>query len=929
MARPTLPALALLLAAFPALAAGPLDRAREAEARGDLRAAQIELRNAVRNRPNDGALRAALAEASLNLGDGDTAEKEARAALERGHDPAASTALLLRSYLARSRFQELLREFPVEASAPPTVAGQVAAARAFAQLALRQPEDAKQSVAEALRLAPGAVEPHFAASTVATAAGDRDAAMAEIDKALAIDPRRAEVLLRKVALQLGANDRQGAIETLDRLVAAAPGNGTGRVLRAELRLQAGNLAGAREDVDAALRTNGSNAAAAFLRAVLLAQSQDWRGADELLSRLGPALANFPEGYFAQAQVKRQLGQLAQAEDAAQRHVARRPEDARGVKLLALLQLQDNRPVEAAGVLARFVERGANVDAETYDLLGRAQAAARRPREAAAAFAEAAKRAPENAEILSRLAAARLAVGDAEGTTEAAERAIALGATRPELRQMLGFAALARGDLAGVASALQQMPPASRDGEAANVLDGTVKMMNRDLAGARSAFEAALAANRDSISGRLGLVRIAAVEGQDAEVLRLLGEVVDRQPGNGQAISGLATLALGGGPQAAAAEARLTAAQAAAPQEIPLALGMAGLLIRKGEPAKAAALLEAEPLKAQRNPIVALVRAEAYAAANQWEQAEASSRTALAEDAGSAAARRQLAVVLNRRGDAGASERLLREGLARQPDNGILQDALVSLLLQTKGLDAALAEADRLAQRQDARPTSLLLRGNLLMASQRPEDAAKAFEAAYGQAPSALFALRAADAWQAAEKPTQAAAVLNSALEREPGNIAVLGRLAQFDLLAGRVAAAEKRLNEVVERAPNDAVSLNNLAWSMVEQAQGTVPARARELAERAYFLAPSAQTSDTLGWILARTGEAQKAVPLLRRSALTQRSGNQGPDPGMIYRYAFALRAVGEREEAIKVLEPALQANPSFPERALAERLLGELKAGR
>jgi len=494
--------------------------------------------------------------------------------------------------------------------------------------------------------------------------------------------------------------------------------------------------------------------------------------------------------------------------------------------------------------------------------------------------------------------------------------------------MLGFAALARGDLAGVAAALQQMPPAARDGEAANVLDGTVKMMNRDLDGARAAFQAALAANADSVSARLGLVRIDAIEGKDAEVLRLLGEVLDRQPGNGQAINGLAALALGGGPQAAAAEARLVAAQAAAPQEVPLALGLAGLLIRKGEPAKAAALLEAEPLKAQRGPVVALARAEAYAAANQWEMAEAASRAALAEDAESVAARRQLAAVLNRRGDAGAAERLLREGLLAQPGNGALQESLVSLLLQTKGLDAALAEADRLAQRQDARPAALLLRGSLLLASRRPEEAARAFQSANDQAPSAVLAIRAADSWQAAGKPAEATAVLNAALAREPANTALLSRLAQLDLVAGRTAEAEKRLNEVVERAPNDAVSLNNLAWSLAEQARGPVPPRARELAERAYFLAPSVQTADTLGWILARSGETQAALPLLRRAASAQRGGNQGPDPGMAYRYAVALRAAGERAEALKVLEPVVQANPSFPERAEAERLLGELKAG-
>ncbi|MBR0678390.1 hypothetical protein GXW77_19650, partial [Roseomonas alkaliterrae] len=88
-----------------------LERAQAAQARGDLRTAQIELRNAVRRAPDNGALRYALAQASLDLGDADTAEKEARAAIERGHDRVASTALLIRAQIALNRAREVLREF--------------------------------------------------------------------------------------------------------------------------------------------------------------------------------------------------------------------------------------------------------------------------------------------------------------------------------------------------------------------------------------------------------------------------------------------------------------------------------------------------------------------------------------------------------------------------------------------------------------------------------------------------------------------------------------------------------------------------------------------------------------------------------------------------------------------------------------------------
>ena len=59
------------LATAPAVMAGPLERAQEAQARGDLRAAQIELRNAVRAEPNSGAARAALAAAAFRGGFGE------------------------------------------------------------------------------------------------------------------------------------------------------------------------------------------------------------------------------------------------------------------------------------------------------------------------------------------------------------------------------------------------------------------------------------------------------------------------------------------------------------------------------------------------------------------------------------------------------------------------------------------------------------------------------------------------------------------------------------------------------------------------------------------------------------------------------------------------------------------------------------------
>jgi Tfp pilus assembly protein PilF len=52
--------------------------------KGDLKAAEIELRNAVRQSPDNPIIRARLAQVYLDLGDATSAEREARAARERG-----------------------------------------------------------------------------------------------------------------------------------------------------------------------------------------------------------------------------------------------------------------------------------------------------------------------------------------------------------------------------------------------------------------------------------------------------------------------------------------------------------------------------------------------------------------------------------------------------------------------------------------------------------------------------------------------------------------------------------------------------------------------------------------------------------------------------------------------------------------------------
>ena len=94
------------------------------------------------------------------------------------------------------------------------------------------------------------------------------------------------------------------------------------------------------------------------------------------------------------------------------------------------------------------------------------------------------------------------------------------------------------------------------------------------------------------------------------------------------------------------------------------------------------------------------------------------------------------------------------------------------------------------------------------------------------------------------------------------------------------------------------------------------------LAQRAYLLAPSAQTADTLGWILVQQSKADRGAALLRRAAALQPG-----DQTIQYHLAAALQATGHHDDAVRVLDTLLAKPGEFDDRDAAQRLRDELAA--
>lgn len=895
-------------------AADYLGDARQALQKGDVRAAQIYLRNAVKSDPQNAEAHYQLARISLELGDAVAAQREAQAARDRGYEPQKVMAVLAQAYMAQAKFSDILNEFTV-ANKDPQIDAETLVIRGYAQAAQRDSDAAQASFEGARKLAPNSTGPLLAEARLAASRRDVSEALKDVDAALAVESKSAEALILKSELLRAKGDVPGAATAAEAAVASAPDLLAARLERASTLIASGKADDAKRDVDTVLAAMANNSQALYLQAVLLAQAKDYKSADAVLARIAPVMPANPRAYFLQALVKRNLGQAEQAEEAASRYVARVPDDLQGVKLLAALQLQKRQPAVAVTTLSDAARRG-HADTQIYEMLAQAYTLAGQREEAVQSLEKAAALAPDDAAMRTRLAAARMGAGETDAAIADLEKSLALAPAQPGVGAALFFAELSTGDVDRAAAALGKIRAAQGDTPVVRNLDGLLKMQRLETAQAKAVFEGIVKDAPDFVPARANLARIDLFEGQPDAAKAQLSEILAKDPKAEPALSIYQALMVQQGKPADAIAA-LERAHAAAPADPRLTIALADLYNRSGDGGRALELLAAPVKNADEEPLP-LVAARAQLLELQGKQLEARDtlKALLARQPSSLDTRLRLIANLVGAKDFEAARTLTQEGLRLSPRNYQLLSAYPTIDLRASGLDAALETAARLEkQNQDFVPARALV-GDIYMETRRYDDAAKAYAAANETQPSLLLTLRTANALTQAGQADKAADTLRAWLAKNPNDNDALQVLASIDLGANRLDAAIASLEKIVAKNPRDGIALNNLAWAYQQKNDP----RARAVAEKAYVLLSNPQAADTLGWILASGGDTGKALLLLRQANLQLPA-----DPNITYHYAAVLNKTGQRAEAVRLLTPLVKGEGNFAEKGDAQKLLNEL----
>ena len=148
--------------------------------------------------------------------------------------------------------------------------------------------------------------------------------------------------------------------------------------------------------------------------------------------------------------------------------------------------------------------------------------------------------------------------------------------------------------------------------------------------------------------------------------------------------------------------------------------------------------------------------------------------------------------------------------------------------------------------------------------------------------------------------------LRRAAEKNPKDIRPPMMLAALHEQQKDFAAAQKNYEKVLEIDPKVAAAANNLAYIYSEYANDQD--KALELAQRARDLLPNQwETADTLGWVLYKRRQPQRALLLL------EEAGSKNPENAELkYHLGMAYYMAGDEAKSRVALERAIQLNKTF-----------------
>lgn len=832
-------------------------------AKRDYKAAIIEIKNALQREPDNAEARLLLATSLMDSGDPAGAEAEVRKAISASAPDDFTYPLLARALIAQGDFKKVTTELIGRKLGTPAARAELGIALATATAAQGDPRRAKNLVTAALAEQPENVKGRLLQAQLAAQTGDMPAARNYVDAILKGTPDDVDALMMKAQIEAVGGNRDEAQKLYEQAVAVRPESIVARFPLASLAVTSGKYDIAKAQVAKMKELQPRDFRTVYSDALVSYATGDARHARDAIAQVLAGRPDHLPSVFLSSLIDFQLGSNASAEASLRKVLARAPEDANAGRVLALVYLRSGRATEALEVLKPVLLRNPG-DALLLRTAGEAYLASGNAAQAAASYERANAIDKANVGSQVRLAQVRLAAGETErafGDLQAMAKADSsayqadLALITEHLRRRQFGKALAAVDALEKKQPTAALVPSVRGG---------VYLAMRDLAKARKSFEKALEMNPEYYSAAYNLAILDVREGQPEAAQQRFDRMLAKNPKNEQVLLASADVLrlMGGTPEQV--KAALQKAVDASPQSVASRLALIGHDLRRRDGNAAIASAQAALAAIPNDPqLLDALGAGQMMAGDVNQGINTLKRITQAQPQNPLAFMRLADAQLAAKDYSGAIESE-RKALALKPDLARASAGLARIYLVSGRPGEAIAEARSLQKAQPDKAIGYALEGEVLAAQRKWSEASLAFQAGLARQPAPSLAVGAILSLQRADKAADATALANKWMKEHPKDPAIPLVLAEQNQQRGNRAEAKSGYARVLDIDPDNAVALNNLAWLLTEDGD----AKGLQYAERAHRLAPfNPNVLDTLGFALAKSGDAKRGAQLLRMAS--------------------------------------------------------------
>ncbi|MFO1290746.1 MAG: XrtA/PEP-CTERM system TPR-repeat protein PrsT [Nitrosomonas sp.] len=891
-----------------------ISEAKQYHEKGDDKAAIIQLKNALQQKPDDREARHLLGAIYNRTGDVRSAEKELSRALSLGMDPARVLPDLGQALLSLGEFQQVLDK--TETLPEDVDFAEILTLRGNALLGLGRFQEAKELFDQALQDKPDFPDAFIGLARHALSQKDVETAMRFLEEVTTKFPDNTNALIFKGDLLRAQGKNDLALDVYGQAIKARPDQVTGYVNRASVLIGLGKFDSAQQDLNTASKIAPGNLLIAFNQALLdFTQGKHAVALDALQKILSSAPNHMPSVLIAAAS-HFALGSVLQAEQLVNQYLKVIPNNLYAIKLKASILLKNHAAKQAIDLLTPAL-KSAQQDPQLLALAGESYMQSKDFDKATEFFEKANALLPESAALHTALALSKLGQGNRESAIAELEVAANLDEQSPRAGVLLVMTHLQTKDFNKALKAVEELEKEQVDSPLVQNLKGSIYVGMQDLAKARASFEKALTLKQDYFPAISNLARLDVQENNLERAKNRFEDVLKRDKKHIQAMHALAGIAL---TQNNKNEAITWFERASNenPNELQPALQLGALYVRLQEGNKALSLAKKLQGSYPDNLSVVELLAQAQLAVNDRVAALENYQKLAARLPDSAAAQFQLANVQALLQNQKAAAEAVKKAIALKPDYLEANLLQARLEIQNNKPDEAMKIAKAIQKQHAKLPVGFELEGDLLMSQKKAAQAIGAYEKAFSLNQSSQLMIKQYAALSQGGKEKQANERITKWLEQHPTDASTRLFLGGVHLEKKQFDAAIKQFQMASEQNPDNPIILNNLAWTY----QQLKDPSALDYAEKAYKNAPeSPAILDTLGWILVEKGEIARAVSLLQKAV------SLAPEAAEIrYHLAVSLQKSGDKGAARQELEHLLASGKAFSKIDDAKKLLKDLE---